>query len=80
MLSEAELQQVVDLARENGSILVVDETYRDLSMDAVLPLAASLGSQPLRGSPHPPGSRGLEATLEAATELLNLFERVVIVN
>jgi aspartate/methionine/tyrosine aminotransferase len=44
MLSEADLKQVVDLARENGSILVVDETYRDLSMDTVLPLAASLGS------------------------------------
>ena len=44
MLTEDELQQVVDLARENGSILVVDETYRDLSMDTVLPLAASLGS------------------------------------
>jgi threonine dehydratase/aspartate/methionine/tyrosine aminotransferase len=44
MLTEDELRQVVDLARENGSILVVDETYRDLSMDAVLPLAASLGS------------------------------------
>jgi aspartate/methionine/tyrosine aminotransferase len=44
MLSEPELHQIVDLARENGSILVVDETYRDLSMDAALPLAASLGS------------------------------------
>jgi aspartate/methionine/tyrosine aminotransferase len=44
MLSETELKQVVDLARENGSFLVVDETYRDLSMDAALPLAASLGS------------------------------------
>lgn len=44
MLSEAELRQVVDLAKENGSYLVVDETYRDLSLDTVLPLAASLGS------------------------------------
>ena len=43
MLSEAELRQVVNLARENGSFLVVDETYRDLSMDIALPLAASLG-------------------------------------
>jgi aspartate/methionine/tyrosine aminotransferase len=43
MLSEAELKQVVNLARENGSFLVVDETYRDLSMDIALPLAASLG-------------------------------------
>ena len=44
MLTEEELRQVVDLARKNGSFLVVDETYRDLSMDTVLPLAASLGS------------------------------------
>jgi aspartate/methionine/tyrosine aminotransferase len=43
MLSEAELKEVVDLARNNGSFLVVDETYRDLSMDSTLPLAASLG-------------------------------------
>ena len=44
MLTEDELRQVVDLARKNGSVLVVDETYRDLSLDRVLPLAASLGS------------------------------------
>jgi aspartate/methionine/tyrosine aminotransferase len=44
MLSESELRQIVDLAKENGSYLVVDETYRDLSLDSVLPLAASLGS------------------------------------
>lgn len=44
MLSGSELKQIVDLAEENGSLLVVDETYRDLSMDTVLPLAASLGS------------------------------------
>ena len=44
MLTEDELRQVVDLARKNGSVLVVDETYRDLSLDAALPLAASLGS------------------------------------
>ena len=31
MLTEDELRQVVDLARKNGSVLVVDETYRDLS-------------------------------------------------
>ena len=43
MLTEDELRRVVDLARKKGSILVVDETYRDLSLDSVLPLAASLG-------------------------------------
>jgi threonine dehydratase/aspartate/methionine/tyrosine aminotransferase len=44
MLTEDELRQVVDLAKQNGSVLVVDETYRDLSLDHTLPLAASLGS------------------------------------
>jgi aspartate/methionine/tyrosine aminotransferase len=44
MLSEAELKQIVEVAKDNGSYLVVDETYRDLSLDTVLPLAASLGS------------------------------------
>ena len=44
LLREPELRQVADLAKNNGSYLVVDETYRDLSMDTVLPLAASLGS------------------------------------
>ncbi len=44
MLTENELWQVVDIARKNGSVLVIDETYRDLSLDHVLPLAASLGS------------------------------------
>jgi aspartate/methionine/tyrosine aminotransferase len=44
VLSELELNQIVYLAKQNGSFLVVDETYRDLSLDATLPLAASLGS------------------------------------
>jgi len=44
MLSLAELQRLVELAREKGCYLLVDETYRDLSYDCVLPLAASLGS------------------------------------
>ncbi|BBE32643.1 pyridoxal phosphate-dependent aminotransferase [Sphingosinicella microcystinivorans] len=43
MLSEAELRQLVDLARENGCKLLVDETYRELSYGGMLPLAASLG-------------------------------------
>jgi aspartate/methionine/tyrosine aminotransferase len=44
MHSEADLRALVELAREKGCYLLVDETYRDLSLDGVLPLAASLGS------------------------------------
>jgi aspartate/methionine/tyrosine aminotransferase len=44
MISEAELRQLVDLAKRSDCYLLVDETYRDLSLDGVLPLAASLGS------------------------------------
>lgn len=44
MCTEAELQEIVDLAGRRGCYLLVDETYRDLSYDTVLPLAASLGT------------------------------------
>ncbi|MGH8249870.1 MAG: pyridoxal phosphate-dependent aminotransferase [Steroidobacteraceae bacterium] len=44
MYSEAELRQLVELARRNGCYLLVDETYRDLSLDGATTLAASLGS------------------------------------
>ena len=43
MLTETELRRLVALAKERGCILLVDETYRDLSYDGPLPLAASLG-------------------------------------
>jgi aspartate/methionine/tyrosine aminotransferase len=43
MLSEAELRALSDLAVRHGCRLLVDETYRDLSFDGPLPLAASLG-------------------------------------
>ncbi len=43
MMSEAELRGLVDLADRHGCRLLVDETYRDLSFDGPLPLAASLG-------------------------------------
>jgi aspartate/methionine/tyrosine aminotransferase len=42
-LSEAELRRLVELTRQAGCHLLVDETYRDLSYDGALPLAASLG-------------------------------------
>jgi aspartate/methionine/tyrosine aminotransferase len=43
MLTEPELRALVDLAAKQGCRLLVDETYRDLSFDGPLPLAASLG-------------------------------------
>jgi aspartate/methionine/tyrosine aminotransferase len=44
MLNEAELRGLADLAANRGCRLLVDETYRDLSFDGPLPLAASLGA------------------------------------
>ena len=43
MLTEGELRRLVALAEESRCYLLVDETYRDLSYDGALPLAASLG-------------------------------------
>src|SRR5262245_2448718 len=43
-LTESELRELAALTAKNGCYLVVDETYRDLSYDTQLPLAASLGS------------------------------------
>jgi len=43
MCAEPELRQLVDLAARRGCRLLVDETYRDLSFDGPLPMAASLG-------------------------------------
>lgn len=44
MCSEAELRALAELAQRNGAYLLVDETYRDLSLDGALPPAASLGA------------------------------------
>jgi aspartate/methionine/tyrosine aminotransferase len=41
--SEAELRRLVELTREKGCYLLVDETYRDLAYDGAPPLAASMG-------------------------------------
>jgi aspartate/methionine/tyrosine aminotransferase len=43
MMTRADLDALVRLAREHGCKLLVDETYRDLSFDPALPLATSLG-------------------------------------
>ena len=45
MMSEAELHALVALAEQHGCRLLVDETYRDLSYDGPLPLAASLSER-----------------------------------
>jgi aspartate/methionine/tyrosine aminotransferase len=41
--SEADLRRLVELTREKGCHLLVDETYRDLAYDAAPPLAAAMG-------------------------------------
>jgi len=43
MLEEAELRALVALTKAHGCMLLVDETYRDLSFDGPLPFAALLG-------------------------------------
>jgi aspartate/methionine/tyrosine aminotransferase len=43
MFTADELRRLADLAKAKGCYLLVDETYRDLSFDGTLPLAASLG-------------------------------------
>jgi len=43
MMPEADLEGIVELARRHGCKLVVDETYRDLTLGTYLPVAASLG-------------------------------------
>jgi aspartate/methionine/tyrosine aminotransferase len=43
MYTADELRQMVELTARHGCYLLVDETYRDLSFDGPLPLAASLG-------------------------------------
>ncbi|MBS0361004.1 MAG: pyridoxal phosphate-dependent aminotransferase [Proteobacteria bacterium] len=44
MLSRAELDELVAITARAGCRLLVDETYRDLSFDTPLPVAASLGA------------------------------------
>ncbi len=43
MLSRAELAALVEITARHGCRLLVDETYRDLSFETPLPVAASLG-------------------------------------
>lgn len=43
VLTARELDEVVELTRRNGTVLLLDETYRHLAGGTVLPAAASLG-------------------------------------
>jgi aspartate/methionine/tyrosine aminotransferase len=43
MLNEVQLHALASIAGDSGARLLVDETYRDLSLDGRLPIAASLG-------------------------------------
>ncbi|WP_342601879.1 aminotransferase class I/II-fold pyridoxal phosphate-dependent enzyme [Peribacillus sp. FSL E2-0159] len=45
MISEAKLNELIEIAEEHGCYLVVDETYRDLTIGEKLPTAASLSSK-----------------------------------
>ena len=44
MMSAHDIQAVVEITRKKGVTLLVDETYREMSFDGVLPYAATLGS------------------------------------
>jgi aspartate/methionine/tyrosine aminotransferase len=45
MLAEADLSALVDVAERSGAVLLVDETYRDLTHGAALPMAASMSTR-----------------------------------
>jgi aspartate/methionine/tyrosine aminotransferase len=45
VLDRAELQRIVDLVSSRGAWLLVDETYRDLTIDKPLPFATTLGER-----------------------------------
>ncbi|MEY2459852.1 MAG: hypothetical protein QOG30_1682 [Acidimicrobiaceae bacterium] len=45
LLAESALHEMVELAERSGAFLLVDETYRDLTHAAPLPMAASLSAR-----------------------------------
>jgi aspartate/methionine/tyrosine aminotransferase len=45
MMSEADLHRLVGIAEASGAVLLVDETYRDLTHGQQLPMAATLSSR-----------------------------------
>jgi aspartate/methionine/tyrosine aminotransferase len=91
MYTDGELRRLVDIARANGCYLLVDETYRDLAYDRVLPLAASLAPHVISVSSlskayGAPGIRlgwivtkdtGLQETFLAAKEQISICGSVI---
>jgi aspartate/methionine/tyrosine aminotransferase len=91
MLSEEEMRRLVALTEQAGCFLLVDETYRDLSYDGTLPLAASLGRHVISVSSLSkaygiPGIRigwlitrdpGLQETFLAAKEQISICGSVI---
>jgi len=45
MISEDELRKIIDLVEKKGVYLLFDETYRDISYDKPLPVAATLSDR-----------------------------------
>ena len=45
LLAESSLHAIVDLAERSGAFLLVDETYRDLTHETPLPMAATLSTR-----------------------------------
>jgi aspartate/methionine/tyrosine aminotransferase len=45
LVAESSLRAMVDLAERSGAVLLVDETYRDLTHQTPLPMAATLSSR-----------------------------------
>jgi aspartate/methionine/tyrosine aminotransferase len=45
VLTEEQLRKVIDLIERNNTFLLLDETYRDMSFEKVLPLAATLSDR-----------------------------------
>ena len=42
MLSESELQKIIEVVTSKGCYLIIDETYREMTFGSILPVAASL--------------------------------------
>jgi len=47
VISENDLREIVDLTKESGTYLLVDETYRDMAFEEATPNAATLGTHVL---------------------------------
>ncbi|KAH0360797.1 aspartate/tyrosine/aromatic aminotransferase, partial [Aureobasidium melanogenum] len=91
LISEECLRQLVDITKKRGCLLLVDETYRDISYGRQLPIAASLGDHvisvcSLSKSFGAPGirlgwlickNRSLQTTFLAAKEQMSISGSVI---